>query len=88
MRIDVLEKIARAAGFAGACDEDLQADTLAQSSPDIPAPRSTAVQSTALVIVDARPAGPSLQSTATWLATAPVNAARSLSTLLGRGAPA
>ncbi len=88
MRIDVLEKVARAAGFAGACDEDLQADTPVQASPDIPAPRPAAsAPSTALVVVG-RTSAPPLQSTAQWLAAAPVNAARSLTTLLGRGAPA
>ncbi len=87
MRIDVLENVARAAGFAGACDEELQADTQIQASPDIPAPRPVApAPSTALVVV-AR-STPPLQSTAQWLAAAPVNAARSLTTLLGRGAPA
>lgn len=89
MRIDVLEKVARAAGFAGACDDDLQADPPVQGSPDIPAPRTAvSAPSTALAIVDARAANQPMQATATWLATAPANVARSLTTLLGRGAPA
>ena len=88
MRIDVLENVARAAGFAGACDENFEADLPAQGSPDIPAPRASASPSTALAIVNGRSVTPPMQSTATWLATAPVNMARSLTTLLGRGAPA
>lgn len=86
MRIDVLEKVALAAGFAGACDEDLHADPLLQASPDIPAPR--AAPSTALVVMDTRPTVSPVQMTTTWLAAAPVQMARSLTTLLGRGAPA
>lgn len=85
MRIDVLEKIAKAAGFAGACDDDGNADTMSvQSSPDIPAPRAAPVRSTAVAIVDAR----SMQASATWLAAAPTTVARGLSNLLGRGATA
>lgn len=89
MRIDVLENVARAAGFAGACDDDSQPDAVPAQSPDIPAPRVTQpARSTALAVIDARSVPQSVQSTATWLVAAPATVARSISSLLGRGAPA
>lgn len=89
MRIDVLENVARAAGFAGACDDDGQTDAVPAQSPDIPAPRAALPsRSTALAVIDARSAPHAVQSTAMWLAAAPATVARSISSLLGRGAPA
>lgn len=91
MRIDVLEKIARAAGFAGACDEDGEPDfkPVALPSPDIPAVRTAPpIRSNALALVDARSFARPMQSSAAWLTTAPTTVARGISNLLSRGAPA